>query len=138
MQRELFIFTDGGARGNPGPAAIGVFIQDQRGKVIAQLGKKIGNTTNNQAEYKAILEGLSWVIENGTDVKSVNFFLDSELICRQITGRYRVKNKDLTKLLSSAREKEAKIKAPLFYNYVSRSKNKNADKLVNLALDNKL
>lgn len=138
---NLFVFTDGGARGNPGPAAIGVFITSEDKKEIVKIGKKIGFATNNVAEYKAILEGLSYLSEKKDKLGSftkISFFLDSELASRQLSGLYKVKNKNLQELLLKIRVKEEQLGMPISYNYIRREKNKVADKLVNLALDNKL
>lgn len=138
---NLFVFTDGGARGNPGPAAVGVFIVSEEKKEIAKIGKRIGFTTNNVAEYKAILEGLSFLGENRDRLKeyaNVLFFLDSELAFRQLSGLYKVKNKNLQELLFKIRVKEQELGIPISYSHIRREKNKIADKLVNLALDNKM
>lgn len=138
---NLFVFTDGGARGNPGPAAVGVFIVSEEKKEIARIGKRIGFTTNNTAEYKAILVGLSFLGENRDRLKeytNVSFFLDSELASRQLSGLYKVKNKNLQELLFKIRVKEQELGIPISYSHIRREKNKIADKLVNLALDNKL
>ena len=134
------IYTDGGSRGNPGPAAIGVFIEGD-GLVLGKIGKRIGKNTNNFAEYSAILEGLDFIIQNkdliGKDSK-VNFFMDSQLAYSQIVGIYKIKNSILRELIFKIREKEAEIKLPIVYSHIPRERNKEADKLVNLALDNKL
>lgn len=134
----IYVFTDGGARGNPGPAAIGVFITDEKKKVLFRFGKPIGIATNNVAEYRAVLAALSWLLENKEIVskhKKIFFFLDSLLITSQINGLFKVKNTSLIELLFSVREKEAKIKNPITYSHVPREKNKDADALVNMALD---
>ena len=135
--RTISIHTDGGSRGNPGPAAIGVFIEDEN-KTLAKIGKKIGETTNNIAEYTAVLEALSWVLENREKVKGskINFFIDSQLIYSQIIGVYKIKNENLRKILFEIRKKEAEIKSQINYNNIPREKNKKADTLVNMALDN--
>lgn len=136
--KTVNIYTDGGARGNPGPAGIGIFIEAD-GKILAQIGKAIGDNTNNYAEYNAVLEGLDFLLENkdilNKDSK-IHFFMDSQLIYSQISGIYKVKNEVLKSLLFKVREKEAQIKFSISYNFVPREKNKNADRLVNMALDN--
>ena len=136
--QKLNVFTDGGARGNPGPSAIGVFIKDESGREVAGFGKKIGVSTNNIAEYKAVIVALFWIIENkeklSKDVK-INFFLDSNLVCSQITGLFKIKNSQLRDLLFQVRQMESEIDIPINYSYVPREKNKEADKYVNLALD---
>lgn len=131
------IFTDGGARGNPGPAGIGVHIEKENGETLFDLGQKIGETTNNVAEYSAVIAGLKWLVDNSIK-EDVNFYLDSELLCRQINGIYRVKNPNLMKLMIEVRKKESQIEAELKYHHIPREKNKKADFLVNAALDNLL
>lgn len=136
--QKLNIFTDGGARGNPGPAAIGVFIRDDKDTKIAGFGKKIGVSTNNTAEYKAVIEALFWVIKNkeklSKDVEII-FFLDSNLVRSQIAGIFKIKNSHLRDLLFQVRQLESEIAIPINYSYIPREKNKEADKYVNLALD---
>lgn len=138
MSNKIKIFTDGGSRGNPGPSAIGVYIEDGEGKSLAQIGKTIGIATNNTAEYKAVIEALEWVIENREifppDLE-ISFFLDSLLICSQIKGTFKVKDSNLRSLLNLVREKEAQIKFPIVYAHIPREQNKNADRMVNHALD---
>ncbi|HKC14811.1 MAG TPA: ribonuclease HI family protein [Patescibacteria group bacterium] len=135
--RNISIFTDGGSRGNPGQAGIGVYIKDDE-RTITQIGKRIGVETNNVAEYKAVIEALTWISENKENLEdtSINFFMDSQLIYSQIVGLYKIKNEILRSLLYKVREKEAEIKLPISYNYIPREQNKNADGLVNMALDN--
>lgn len=132
------VYTDGGARGNPGPAAIGVFVIDEKRAVLARIGKKIGHATNNVAEYTAVIEGLTWIAGNinKLNIDRVNFFLDSQLVVSQLNGIYKIKNAVLRELLFSIREKEASIGSVISYTHIPRAKNKNADKLVNVALDN--
>ena len=136
--QKLNVFTDGGARGNPGPAAIGIFIRDDKGSEIAGFGEKIGVSTNNIAEYKAVIEALFWITENKEKLSKtvkINFFLDSNLVCSQITGLFKIKNSQLRDLLFQVRQMELEIDIPINYSYVPREKNKEADKYVNLALD---
>lgn len=138
MIRKLNIFTDGGARGNPGPSAVGVYIEDENGKEITGIGKTIGIATNNTAEYKAVIEGLLWIVKNKEKLLEntiINFYLDSLLVCSQIKGLFKVKNADLRAYLFEIRELEAEIKNPIFYTHIPREKNKKADALVNKALD---
>ena len=129
---EISIYTDGGARGNPGPSAIGVVIKDHKGKVLEKIGKFIGSTTNNDAEYKALLEGLQTAGHMGA--KIINCHLDSELVVKQMNGNYKVKNSNLKTLW-----KEIKILENTFskvtYRHIPREKNYEADALVNQVLD---
>lgn len=137
MNSFINVYTDGGARGNPGPSAIGVYITDSNNKEIAGFGKKIGVATNNVAEYMAVIEGFSWLIVNARnqEITKINFFLDSLLVYSQIVGLYKVKEAKLRNLLSSLRVKEAKIKMPIIYKHIPREQNKKADAYVNKALD---
>ncbi|MBI2459637.1 MAG: ribonuclease HI family protein [Parcubacteria group bacterium] len=129
---RLTLFTDGGARGNPGPAGIGAVIFDEQGRAVAEISQYIGQTTNNQAEYKALIVGLAKAKELGGVELAV--FLDSELVVKQLNREYRVKDKVLAPLFVQAYNLSLGFKKVVF-KYVSREKNKLADRLVNLALD---
>lgn len=125
------LFTDGGARGNPGPAGIGgVLYEDE--KIIDSLSEYIGETTNNVAEYKALIVGLELAIKNKID--TLECFLDSELVVKQLNREYKVKNKDLAKLFLLAWNLSLKFKK-INFSHVRREMNKEADALVNKALD---
>lgn len=129
---KLTIYTDGGARGNPGPAGIGCVILDEQGNVADEISQYIGETTNNQAEYKALLAGLVKAKELGA--KEIEFFLDSELVVKQLNREYRVKDKDLACLFVQAYNLTLGFKRVIF-KHIRREKNELADRLVNLALD---
>ncbi len=136
--KKLFIFCDGGARGNPGPAGIGFLIKTEEGEILHQEGKFIGRATNNVAEYRAILATFNWLNKNSRvtyHVSRITFFLDSKLVVNQLNGFYKVKNSNLIDLIIKARAKEGELKAEIEYRYLSREKNKEADGLVNQALD---
>lgn len=138
INNALNVFTDGGARGNPGEGAIGVYITDGNKNQLAGFGKKIGFTTNNAAEYKAVIEALDWIIENKKSLPKdakIYFFLDSKLVCSQIIGIFKVKNADLRNLLFDVRNREAQINFPIYYKHIPREQNKKADSFVNMALD---
>jgi len=124
--------VDGGARGNPGPAAIGVVLRDGSGTVLEEAGETIGEATNNVAEYKALLRGIELAAEHGaTDLELIG---DSELVVRQVEGRYKVKHVGMKKL-------HAEVKRALggfdswSIRHVRRADNADADRLVNQALD---
>jgi ribonuclease HI len=137
-QFELTVYTDGGARGNPGPAAYGFVIYDPDGKTLFEEGKTIGNTTNNVAEYSGIAAALKWITENFQDeTKSVRVkvFLDSQLATMQLAGLWKIKNENLRNLYFSIKLLERKLGGSVTYSHVRREKNKEADRLVNLALD---
>jgi ribonuclease HI len=138
MTSSINIYTDGGARGNPGPAALGVYISDANNKKIAGFGKAIGIATNNVAEYKAVIAALDWIIENKKDFlpdTKISFFLDSKLVCSQIVGLFKVKNLSLKDLLLDVRDREGQICLPMYYKHIPREKNSEADAFVNEALD---
>ena len=137
----ITVFTDGGSRGNPGPAAWGFSITDETGVEIAGVGKYIGENTNNVAEYMAVIESFNWLLshpESILNTASISFFMDSELICKQLNGLYRVKHPSMQSLYFTVREKEKQLGLPVTYTHVRREKNKRADALVNQALDSRL
>ena len=129
--RKLIIFTDGGARGNPGPAGIGIVIKEND-KNIKEYGKYIGETTNNQAEYKALISALETAREMGAE--EVQVFMDSELIVKQIKGEYKVKHPGLAPLFLKLYNLKIGFKK-FSVTHVRREKNKEADALVNKAID---
>ncbi len=126
------MFTDGGARGNPGPAAYGYVLEADDGTVLAAHGERIGVATNNVAEYRALIAGLEKALELGLD--EVGVVSDSELLVKQMTGEYRVKNEALRKLNNEA-ERVARRIGDVSYRAVRREHNELADRLVNEALD---
>jgi ribonuclease HI len=134
--RRLVIFTDGGARGNPGPAAIGFVVKDDKGSVLAEKGKYIGEATNNVAEYQAVIEALKWIKKNlSSRPAGLIFFLDSKLAVNQLNGLFKVKNYGLRNLIVEVRQHEREIGGNVAYRFVRREKNKKADALVNQSLD---
>ena len=126
------LFTDGGARGNPGPAAYGYVLEDDDGSVLAAHGERIGVATNNVAEYRALIAGLEKALELGLD--EVGVVSDSELLVKQMTGEYRVKNEALKRLHDEASRVARRI-GEVSYSAVRREHNELADRLVNEALD---
>lgn len=137
----LQINTDGGSRGNPGPAGIGVYAQSEDKKVFT-ISETIGVTTNNVAEYTAVIRALEHLETENILTEKIRFVLDSELIVRQITGKYKIKqphlkelHEKIVKLISRLKE-SGNIKLMSFL-IVRRELNKEADKLVNEALDAK-
>lgn len=131
---EIVVNTDGGARGNPGPAAIGVVIVLPTGETIEKK-RYIGVATNNQAEYRALIWASHLVVGEIKAGDTVTFLLDSELVVKQMQGEYKVKDADLAVLKSrvdaTLREADYQYK----FSHVRRTSNKTADKLVNEALD---
>nr|MDO8083455.1 ribonuclease HI family protein [Candidatus Sigynarchaeum springense] len=133
-EKRLKIHSDGGSRGNPGPAAIGIVLEDPDGNVIKEFKRYIGKATNNQAEYEALIEALKLA---GLYWKGpVECFTDSELLIKQVNGEYDVKNKEL-KVAHAAVEKLAKQFPSINFSHVHREDKVQAiaDKLVNEALD---
>jgi ribonuclease HI len=130
---KLTVNVDGGARGNPGPAAIGVVVRNDDGAVVEQVGETIGTATNNVAEYRALLRGIELAAAHGaTEVELIG---DSELIVRQIEGRYKVKHADMKELHAQAKAMLADFDS-WSIGHVKRAQNADADALVNEALDN--
>jgi ribonuclease HI len=126
------LFTDGGARGNPGPAAAAYVLETDDGTVLDARGETIGVTTNNVAEYRALLAGLARAVDLGVDELEV--VSDSELLVKQMTGEYRVKNAALIDLSLEA-VRLARVIGRVSYSAVRRAENEFADSLVNEALD---
>jgi ribonuclease HI len=129
---EWQIRTDGAARGNPGPAGVGVVLLDPDGAVVDELGKGIGWATNNVAEYQALIEGLKLAKSHGVDRLAV--FSDSTLLVEQMKGRWKVKHSGLKPLFALAR-KLAKEVGNVRYVAVPRERNRRADELANLGVD---
>lgn len=130
--KKLILYTDGAARGNPGPASAGAFICTPEGATVAEISEYLGETTNNVAEYEALLAGLRRLIELGAE--EVEIRADSELMVRQMEGRYRVKHPNLKPLYQEALALLKKI--PRYsIKHVRREQNKEADRLANRALD---
>ena len=126
------LFTDGGARGNPGPAAYGYVLEAEDGTVLAAHGERIGVATNNVAEYRALVAGLERALELA--VPELEVVSDSELLVKQMTGAYRVKNEALQELNARAARLARQLPA-VRYTAVRREHNELADRLVNEALD---
>jgi ribonuclease H / adenosylcobalamin/alpha-ribazole phosphatase len=124
--------TDGGSRGNPGPAAYGYVLEAEDGTVLDARGEAIGNATNNVAEYSGLIAGLESALERG--VEEVEVVSDSELLVKQMRGEYKVKNETLRELVDEAEALERRLKR-VTYTAVRREHNELADRLVNEALD---
>ena len=126
------LWTDGGARGNPGPAAFAYVLEAADGTVLDARGEAIGVATNNVAEYSALVAGLARAVEAG--VRELEVRSDSELMVKQMRGEYRVKNRDLQSLFLDA-SRAARAIEQVTYMHVRREHNELADRLVNEALD---
>lgn len=133
--KKLIIYTDGGARGNPGPAGIGGVLYNEKKEKIFDYGKYIGEATNNQAEYQSLLFALEQAKKHGAE--EVICYLDSELVVKQMRGEYKVKDKDLGKIFIKIWNLSQGFKK-ISWHHVPREKNQEADALVNQALDEAL
>ncbi|SCX91692.1 ribonuclease HI family protein [Alkaliphilus peptidifermentans] len=131
---KAIIYTDGGSRGNPGEAGIGIAIEDEQGNIIKEISQYIGKQTNNVAEYKALSRGLEVALDMG--VKDIVCYLDSELVVKQIKGEYKVKNEGLIPIYNMIMPLINKFEA-FDIKHIRREYNKKADKLANDAMDNK-
>jgi ribonuclease HI len=124
--------TDGGARDNPGPAGIGVVLRSDDGVTLAELGRGIGSTTNNVAEYEALVAGLELALAH--DVTELEVLIDSTLVVNQVTGRWKIKNDRLRGLAVRARSLMDKFDRASI-SYVPRAENEHADRLANIGMD---
>ena len=134
------VFTDGGARGNPGPAALGVYIVNENNDILYAYGKYIGFATNNVAEYSAILEAFNFLCLNKSKFAEakISFYMDSLLAMSQLTGKFKVKNAKIREILFEIRKKEQELGIDVSYSHIPREKNKKADEMVNIALDKEI
>jgi ribonuclease HI len=129
---HLVAYVDGGARGNPGPAGYGVVIEDQAGRRVATLNKYLGHQTNNYAEYSALIAALEYAVEHGP--RALKVISDSELLVRQMRGVYKVKHPALREFYRRAQELIGQLDW-FDIQHVLRTKNREADRLANAAMD---
>lgn len=133
--RRLILETDGASRGNPGLAGAGVIILDEKGHRVESLTQFLGVATNNQAEYRALIEGLRAVARHRPAAVTVR--MDSELVVKQMNGQYRVKHPEILPLYSQAMEAVAALPEVRF-EHVPRERNPGADRLANMAIDSRM
>lgn len=135
-ENTLIINTDGGSRGNPGKSA-SAFVVNFKGNIIKQQSKYIGISTNNIAEYQAVLIALQWLAKNIQSIKCDNaeFLIDSELVVKQLKGIYKIKNINIQNFVSQIKKFENSINISIGYRNIPREENKIADLLVNRELD---
>jgi ribonuclease HI len=126
------LHTDGGARGNPGPAGIGAVLIDEPGEVVGEVAEAIGIATNNVAEYRALIAGLELALAKG--VTQLEVFMDSELVVSQMQGKWKIKNKGLQPLALKASSLLKQFESTTL-THVPREKNADADKLANQGMD---
>ncbi len=136
LMQKITVFTDGGARGNPGPAGIGAQFLDEQNEVMTELSEYIGEATNNVAEYTAVKRALEHMETFLSDTKAaqVSFKLDSQLVERQLKGEYKIKDQNLKTYADAIQVLEDHF-ASVSYMHVPRAENKEADRLVNEAVD---
>lgn len=136
---KLIIFTDGASRGNPGQASYGFTISDEEGKLLYEEGGYIGIATNNVAEYTAVLSALKYVQEKYGNLAplDIRFFMDSNLVAQQLSGRFKIKNQGLKVIIDQIKVVEMML-GLISYSHVPRERNKIADRLANQALDSRL
>lgn len=140
VPKKIVVYTDGGARGNPGPAAIGVLIRNSAGGVIVSYGEAIGHATNNEAEYRAVVSALKKVKaffgKKAAKNMEVEVRLDSELVVKQLNGKYKVEEERLFTLFIDTWNLRVEL-GKIVFRHVPREENREADRLVNAALDAK-
>jgi ribonuclease HI len=132
MNNHLLIYTDGGARGNPGPAGIGAVAFGENGEKIFEISKYLGEKTNNQAEYEAVIAALKKALESGAS--EIEIRSDSELLVKQLNREYKVKNQGLAPLFLKVHNLTQSFKSAKF-RHIRREQNVAADKLANEAMD---
>lgn len=136
---KVSVFTDGGSRGNPGHSGFGVAIYDENKQIIAKLSKYIGIHTNNEAEYSALVDALFWLRDNSAlhSITAVTFYADSQLMIRQLQGRYRVKAENIKPLFNQAKSLLDSLNLTYRFHDIPREQNSLADELANQAMDRK-
>lgn len=128
------VYTDGGSRGNPGPAASGMVLLTPDDKLIEAFGVYLGETTNNQAECRAVLFAIEAALKHGA--KKIDFYMDSMLVCKQLLGEYKIKNEALKPIYEQIWAYTKELECT--YQHVYREFNKAADEQVNIAIDRAL
>lgn len=135
---KIIIYTDGGSRGNPGPAAIGVIFTDEKGKVIKEYAQKIGRATNNEAEYEAVIFALqkAKLLFGSKRAKAMELEvkMDSEFVAHQLNGQYKILDRKIEQLFLKTWNLKIDF-GKVVFKYIPRSENREADKLVNRTLD---
>lgn len=137
---KTIIYTDGGSRGNPGPAAVGVILTDEKGNVIKEYAEKIGRATNNEAEYEAVIFSLQKAKllfgKRKIKIMEVEVKMDSEFVVKQLNGKYKILDRKIEQLFLKTWNLKVDF-GKVKFTHISRNKNIEADKLVNLALGSK-
>lgn len=133
----LKIYADGGARGNPGPSAC-AFVVVEDGRVVYKKTKFLGKATNNEAEYNAVIIALDWLNRKKFPNRQIIFYLDSELVAKQLSGKYKIRSKKLSLLAGYAKTLERNLDYKVIFRQLEREKNRLADALVNQEIDENL
>lgn len=136
---NINVYTDGGSRGNPGPSAYGLVVYDDQQQIIHKDSKYLGVKTNNEAEYAGLIAALEWIKNNQSklNLSKINFYSDSQLMVRQISGTYRVKASNLLPIFQEAKTLIGQINLSINFQDVRRELNELADQLANEAMDRK-
>jgi ribonuclease HI len=137
MEKKIKIYSDGGSRGNPGPSAAAFLAKTSSGEIIHSEKLYLGKATNNIAEYNAVLMAWHWLDKIKDKPDKVDFYIDSQLVVRQLNGRYKIKSDHLKRLVNKIKSLEKRAEFSINYHHVKREKNKEADKLLNQVLDQK-
>lgn len=133
---KITIYTDGGARNNPGPAGVGVVIIDADGKILKEVSKYLGERTNNWAEYEAVIFGFETAKALGLKGKEIEFKLDSQLVQQQLMGVYQIKESSLFEQFIKVHNFQVKDFPNVIFTHIPREENSEADRLANEAMDN--
>lgn len=128
---SVVVFCDGGSRGNPGPSALGVVIKTTKGEIIEEIGEFLGEQTNNYAEYMAVVKAMEYLKQK--NIRKADFFLDSQLVVRQLNGQYKIKSDNIKHLNQKVNELMSGL--DVSFEHVYREDNKEADAIVNQVLD---
>jgi ribonuclease HI len=136
---NINVYTDGGSRGNPGHSAFGLVVYDDQQQIIHKDSKYLGIKTNNEAEYAGLIAALEWIKKNQSklNISNINFYSDSQLMVRQISGTYRVKASNLLPIFQEAKKLISQISLSINFQDVRRELNELADQLANEAMDRK-
>lgn len=136
---KIKVYTDGASRGNPGESGIGIVIYDSRGAILKTWNEYTGKSTNNQAEYNALLKSLELIkeLKQNHEITFIEFFADSQLMVRQMNLEYKVKDSGLLPLFKKAQAELNSLKIPHTIRHIERKLNKEADKLANMGIDNR-
>ncbi len=135
IMQKIIIYTDGGARNNPGPAGAGAIIFDESGEVLKEASRYLGERTNNWAEYEAVILGFEEAKKLGLNERVIEFKVDSQLIQQQLLGNYRVKEPALREQFTKVRNFQEKDFPNITFTHIPREENKDADRLANEAMD---